>query len=330
MINSRSHDSEIPPDRSHCPGVRCEFGKFLFLFKHSTDNKAKEKKILRYFIKNLRMDAEITSTNDLPPIAEQKRIYYCYYHQPKGVILAACLPLIILLFSCLTAVVLYNVSALKAELANLQAELRSYRRLHASQLSPTSMLEKSPNEASGKTYSAEGEDLQEKSLDMQKESSFLQNSRLRRQVLDGKVYHSCLQLIPDITRNTENQGDNTLIPWILSIKQGTAIEESQNKMLIKENGLFFIYGQVWYRDGVFTMGQKILRKKIHIVGDDPSLVTLFTCVQNMPEFNPNNSCFTGGIAKLDQGDELHLIIPRSSANISLIGHSTFFGAIKLM
>lgn len=271
------------------------------------------------------MDTEMTSTNYLPPINEHKRIYYCCYHYPKGVLLAASLPLIILLFSCLTAVFLYNVITLKTELANLQAELRSYRRLDKSQQSSASTLENNHN---GATW---GEDLQkDKSSDAQKESNILQNTRSRRQASDGKVYHSCLQLIADKTRNTENQGDNTLIPWILSFKQGTAIMESQNKMLIKESGLFFIYGQVWYRDHVFAMGHIIQRKKIYIVGDDPSLITLFTCIQNMPESNPNNSCFTAGIAKLDEGDELQLIIPRNNANISLNGHSTFFGVIKLL
>ncbi|KAG9492230.1 hypothetical protein GDO78_000639 [Eleutherodactylus coqui] len=177
----------------------------------------------------------MTSTNYLSPIVEQRRIYYCY-HYPRGLLLAACFPLIILLFSCLTAVFLYNVIALKTELKNLQAELRSYRRLDSSQQS-TLVLENNQNGASR---------------------------------------------------------DSTLIPWILSLKQGTSIEESQNKMLIKENGVYFIYGQVWYRDDVFTMGHIIQRKKIYTVGDDPSLVTLFTCIQNMPESNPNNSCFTAG------------------------------------
>ncbi|XP_040277917.1 tumor necrosis factor ligand superfamily member 13B [Bufo bufo] len=330
MTNHTSNASEILLDTSHCPGVRCELGKSVFVFKHSMDYKGPSKKILGYPIENYTMDAEITSTNYLPPVVEQKRIYYCCYHYQKGVFLTTCLPLIILLFSCLTVVLLYNVIALKTELANLQAELRSYRRLDRSHLSSTFVLENNHNGANIKARRTWGEDLQtEKFSDVQKEGSLPQNTRSRRHASDGKVHHSCLQLIPDKTRNTETQGDNTFIPWILSLKQGTSIEESQNKMLIKESGLFFIYGQVWYRGSVFTMGHIIQRKKIHVVGDDPSLVTLFTCIQNMPESNPNNSCFTAGIAKLDEGDELQLIILRNNANISLDGHGTFFGAIKL-
>ncbi|XP_069828464.1 tumor necrosis factor ligand superfamily member 13B [Dendropsophus ebraccatus] len=295
------------------------------------DLKGPSRKTFKYPMQDYTMDAEMTSTNYLPPIIEQKRIYYCCYHNPKEGLLAACLPLIILLFSCLTAVFLYNVITLKTELANLQAELRSYRRLERSQQSSTFELENNQNGASAKAHPSWAEDLQrDKSSAVQKGDGFLHNTRSRRHVSEGKVSHSCLQLIPDKTRNTENQGDNTLIPWILSFRQGTAVTESQNKMLINESGLFFIYGQVWYRDCVFAMGHVIQRKKIHVVGDDPSLVTLFTCIQNMPEANPNNSCFTAGIAKLEKGDELQLIIPRNNANISLNGHGTFFGAIKLL
>lgn len=36
-----------------------------------------------------------------------------------------------------------------------------------------------------------------------------------------------------------------------------------------------------------------------------------------------------GIVKLDSGDRLELLIPRTHANISLDGDSTFLGAIKL-
>ncbi|KAM3934937.1 tumor necrosis factor ligand superfamily member 13B [Leptodactylus fuscus] len=331
MINYTSNTGEIAPETSHCPGVRCQFGKSLFDLKHSLDYKGPSEKILRYPMKSYTMDAAMTSTKYLPPIVEQRRIYYCHYQSPKGVLLSAFLPLIILLFSCLTAVLLYNVYALKTELANLQAELRAHKRPDRSQYASTFVLENNHNGASSKDHSTWGEDLQrEKSSDAQKEGSLRQNTRSRRHTPDGNVSNSCLQLIPDKTRKTEDQGDNTLIPWILSLKQGTSIEEKLNKMLIKESGIFFIYGQVWYKDDVFAMGHIIQRKKIHIVGDDPSLVTLFTCIQNMPESNPNNSCFTAGIAKLDEGDELQLIIRRKSANISLNGHSTFFGAIKLL
>lgn len=38
--------------------------------------------------------------------------------------------------------------------------------------------------------------------------------------------------------------DSSIVPWLLSFKRGTALEEQGNKIVIKETGYFFIYGQV--------------------------------------------------------------------------------------
>lgn len=118
--------------------------------------------------------------------------------------------------------------------------------------------------------------------------------------------------------------DSSIVPWLLSFKRGTALEEQGNKILVRETGYFFIYGQVkifynkmvefnyfpeiqhiiqtsmsfilqvLYTDEMFVMGHLIQRKKAHVVGDDLSLVTLFRCIQNMPHAHPNNSCYTAG------------------------------------
>ncbi|XP_075054149.1 tumor necrosis factor ligand superfamily member 13B [Mixophyes fleayi] len=272
------------------------------------------------------MDSEMTPRNYFLPITERKKICYCCHcYYPKGVVYAACLPFTILIFSCLTSVFVYNVIALKTELATMQAELRTYRKLDRQ--SSTLVLDN--NGASSETHSNWAEDNQrEKSQDI---DNLLQKSRSRRYISEGKVFHSCLQLIADKSGNVQEEDDDTtVIPWLLSFKQGTAFDKKQNTILIKESGLFFIYGQVWYIDTVFTMGHLIQRKKAQLVGDEPDLVTLFKCLQNMPQSNPNNSCFTAGIAKLEDGDELHLVIPRGQAKISLSGDGTFFGAIKLL
>ncbi|KAF3825667.1 hypothetical protein GH733_006494 [Mirounga leonina] len=122
----------------------------------------------------------------------------------------------------------------------------------------------------------------------------------------------------------------TFVPWLLSFKRGRALEEKENKILVKETGYFFIYGQVLYTDNTFAMGHLIQRKKVHVFGDELSLVTLFRCIQNMPETLPNNSCYSAGIAKLEEGDEIQLAIPREDAKISRDGDGTFFGALKLL
>lgn len=39
-------------------------------------------------------------------------------------------------------------------------------------------------------------------------------------------------------------GAYTFVPWLLSFKRGRALEEKENKIVVKETGYFFIYGQV--------------------------------------------------------------------------------------
>ncbi|NXE49968.1 TN13B factor, partial [Dromaius novaehollandiae] len=113
------------------------------------------------------------------------------------------------------------------------------------------------------------------------------------------VLQACLQLIADSKSDVQQKGKNIfhdfyIVPWLLSFKRGTALEEQGNKIVIKETGYFFIYGQVLYTDTTFAMGHLIQRKKAHVFGDDLSLVTLFRCIQNMPQSYPNNSCYTAG------------------------------------
>ncbi|XP_061463558.1 protein ABHD13 isoform X4 [Rhineura floridana] len=144
------------------------------------------------------------------------------------------------------------------------------------------------------------------------------------------VLQSCLQLMADSKSDIQQHDGSSIVPWLLSFKRGTALEEQGNKILVRETGYFFIYGQVLYTDEMFAMGHWIQRKKAHVVGDDLTLVTLFRCIQNMPLTNPNNSCYTAGIAKLEEGDELQLTIPRIGAKIVLNGDATFFGAVRLL
>ncbi|EHB05639.1 Tumor necrosis factor ligand superfamily member 13B [Heterocephalus glaber] len=150
------------------------------------------------------------------------------------------------------------------------------------------------------------------------------------QLLVEWVTQDCLQLIADSDTPTIRKGSYTFVPWLLSFKRGRALEEKENKIVVKEPGYFFIYGQVLYTDSTFAMGHLIQRKKVHVFGDELSLVTLFRCIQNMPETLPNNSCYSAGIAKLEEGDEIQLAIPRENAQISRDGDGTFFGALKLL
>lgn len=118
--------------------------------------------------------------------------------------------------------------------------------------------------------------------------------------------------------------------------------------------------QVYYMDTTFAMGHVVIMKKRNVVGDEAQHVTLFRCIQNMNPVYPYNTCYTGGecvfvgactfvcvhacvcvlflsvltvfsigIVKLEVGDSVELLIPRSTAKVSLDGDSTFLGAVRL-
>nr|XP_002742579.1 tumor necrosis factor ligand superfamily member 13B [Callithrix jacchus]CTQ86148.1 TPA: tumor necrosis factor ligand 7A [Callithrix jacchus] len=245
-------------------------------------------------------------------------------YSKDGKLLAATL-LLALLFCCLTVVSFYQVATLQRDLASLRAELQGH---HSEQLpagagAPKATLEEAPAVTMGlKIFEAPAPG----------EGNPSQSSRKKRAIQDPEetVTQDCLQLIADSATPTIQKGSYTFIPWLLSFKRGSALEEKENKILVKETGYFFIYGQVLYTDKTYSMGHLIQRKKVHVFGDELSLVTLFRCIQNMPETQPSNSCYSAGIAKLEEGDELQLAIPRENAQILLDGDATFFGAFKLL
>uniref|UniRef100_A0A8D0G4S3 TNF superfamily member 13b n=1 Tax=Sphenodon punctatus TaxID=8508 RepID=A0A8D0G4S3_SPHPU len=246
-----------------------------------------------------------------------------------------------LLSSCLAAVCLYHVIALKGELVALRSELSCRIQAGVSLPQPLVSLEKSkvrtplggPSLELSTAAARQGErtPIPEPGGSSQVED-WNGGRRRRRSVLptEATVLQACLQLIANSERNVQQQGRSSIVPWLLSFKRGTALEEQGNKILVRETGYFFIYSQVLYTDTTFAMGHLIQRKKAQVFGDDLSLVTLFRCIQNMPQSSPNNSCYTAGIAKLEEGDELQLTIPRKTAKISLDGDSTFFGAVRLL
>lgn len=224
--------------------------------------------------------------------------------------------------SCLTVLAFCWVASLQAELGSLRAELRG--RPGAPQAGAAA-----PREAPGVTPALKQRIFAPPAPG---ESNSSQSGRSKRALQEAEetVTQDCLQLIADSDTPTIRKGAYTFVPWLLSFKRGRALEEKENKILVKETGYFFIYGQVLYTDNTFAMGHLIQRKKVHVFGDELSLVTLFRCIQNMPETLPNNSCYSAGIAKLEEGDELQLAIPREDAKISRDGDGTFFGALKLL
>ncbi|XP_053116853.1 tumor necrosis factor ligand superfamily member 12 [Hemicordylus capensis] len=136
---------------------------------------------------------------------------------------------------------------------------------------------------------------------------------------------SVLHMVPDRHSNND-EGDATEIWWKPSLRQGQALEPSGRDVLVKHTGLYFVYSQVLFHDPTFTMGQVVQRQAPGKPGQ-----ILFRCVQNMPA-NPDhayNSCYSGGIFHLQQGDRLNLCIPRFNASFDTSPHGTFLGLLRL-
>lgn len=152
-------------------------------------------------------------------------------------------------------------------------------------------------------------------------------------VKEMSVSQPCLQLLANSSRKTSRKEISselyTGIPWQAGLKRGSALEEDSDRILVREEGFYFVYSQVYYMDSTFAMGHVVIRWKRNVVGDELSYVFLFRCIQTMNPEYAFNTCYTGGIVKLEVGDYLELLIPRPSANVSLDGDSTFLGAFKL-
>uniref|UniRef100_A0A8C3YFN3 TNF superfamily member 13b n=1 Tax=Catagonus wagneri TaxID=51154 RepID=A0A8C3YFN3_9CETA len=259
-----------------------------------------------------REEMKLEETVPIPPRKESPSVRI----SKDGKLLLVTL-LLALLSCCLTVLSFCRVASLQAELGSLRAELLEHR---------AEGLPGAPR------VGAAAPRVGIFAPPAPREGSSIQSNRSKRAAQDAEqtVTQDCLQLIADSDMPTIRKGAYTFVPWLLSFKRGKALEEKENKIVVKETGYFFIYGQVLYTDNTFAMGHLIQRKKVHVFGDELSLVTLFRCIQNMPETLPNNSCYSAGIAKLEEGDELQLAIPREDAKISRDGDGTFFGALKLL
>ncbi|XP_043913627.1 tumor necrosis factor ligand superfamily member 13B-like [Protopterus annectens] len=145
------------------------------------------------------------------------------------------------------------------------------------------------------------------------------------------LHQSFLQLVATDRKDLIWEEDSATIPWTVVFKGGTGVHAKENRIIVDRDGYYMVFGQVLYFNPDMPMGHLIRRMKSNVVGSDPKVTILFSCIQNMPEMHSNNSCFTAGVVKLDQGDVLDLVIvDRPEASISMDGDSTFFGIIQLL
>ncbi|KAL7865814.1 hypothetical protein SRHO_G00110610 [Serrasalmus rhombeus] len=235
--------------------------------------------------------------------------------------------------SSLSALSLYHVLALQAEVEGLRTEVS--RRREEQQSAPGESV--SGPQAHQQDNRNKAESLRQTSSVVPPELGFDVSGRqpeppsLKKRSLES--FQPCLQMIADRKREVFQKEfaleTHTGVPWQTGLKRGEALEEDHDTIVVKEEGFFFIYSQVYYKDSTFAMGHIVIRMKKNVVGDESQHVVLFRCIQSMNLKFPYNTCYTGGIVKLEVGDRVELLIPRSTANISLDGDSTYLGAIKL-
>ncbi|XP_029437498.1 tumor necrosis factor ligand superfamily member 13 [Rhinatrema bivittatum] len=170
------------------------------------------------------------------------------------------------------------------------------------------------------------------SLDGIQRLAYPSHRRERREIStvkkqQSKKRHSVIHLSPASIFSHESE-DLTEVAWETSLCQGNSFDVQGKTINVRDSGLYFIYSQVLFHDITFTMGHMVTRM---VGGDENDVKILFRCVQSMPENKDSayNSCYSGGVYKLQRGDIIKLLIPRSNATIDMTGHATFLGLAKL-
>ncbi|CAG5865707.1 tumor necrosis factor ligand superfamily member 13B [Menidia menidia] len=225
--------------------------------------------------------------------------------------------------SSLSALSLYQLVALRAEVQGLKSDV-SRRREEGQEVT-----------RGGQTGADGGRRSSPEPLHQAGSQHAFSLMRRKRMVpgTETLVSQSCLQLLANNSRKTFKKelpsGSYTGIPWLAGLRRGSALNAVSDRIEVREEGFYFVYSQVFYMDRTFTMGHVVIRWKRYVVGNEDPDVHLFRCIQSMDPVYSYNTCYTGGIVKLEVGDYLELLIPRSVANVSLEGDSTFLGALKL-
>nr|XP_020470251.1 tumor necrosis factor ligand superfamily member 13B-like isoform X1 [Monopterus albus] len=201
------------------------------------------------------------------------------------------------------------------------------------------------------------EDIKRSSLQEAQTLLKLSASRVKRELGSCRAPASFLQLTANTNRQPDIRGNITVIPWTVSVQQGNAISQKENRIVVQEDGYYLVFGQVLcHRNSSITkltlltcaifsakvpLNSQVLFKSPntlmgYIIRSWVSTRTgtkskdLLCCLQEMPRDYPANTCYTSDTVQLHQDDELELVIPdRPHALISMDADSTFFGILQL-
>ncbi|CAL8344485.1 unnamed protein product [Boreogadus saida] len=220
----------------------------------------------------------------------------------------------------LSAVALSQLLALRADVDALRSELCRRREEQQEGAHTTQTLEQMGSRPGGPEQAGRSE-------------AVAPGPRKRRGASGGPtadpVSQPCLQILADSSKNMFQKEFaevlHSAIPWQAGLRRGAALELVDNQIVVREEGFYFVYSQVYYVDRTFVMGHVVVRRKSTVVGDEPQEVVLFRCIQQMNASNAYNTC----IVRLEVNDLLEVLIPLPVANISLGGANTFLGVMKL-
>ncbi|XP_048885305.1 tumor necrosis factor ligand superfamily member 13B-like isoform X1 [Brienomyrus brachyistius] len=236
--------------------------------------------------------------------------------------------LVILVTICLNFFLTYEVRVLKGDLEKLKGGFLSHQQTSQDFTNGQFILniwEKIRLMTSKTSYH----------METQKRHPHAINSsaiRIKREQTDIATQQSFLQLIATANDNPVlRDSDNvTTIPWTVAIQHGEALLIADNKIIVKQDSYYMVFGQVLFHNPGIVMGHLIRRRKSSVSGMEHRFTDLLRCLQEMPQNNCANTCYTAGIVKLEREDELELVIPdRPQAQISMDADSTFFGILQL-
>lgn len=185
-------------------------------------------------------------------------------------------------------------------------------------------------EVSGKMakMSKTREDIKPSTLRKAQSSPKTSSRRVKREQGSGGAPTSFLQLTANTNKQPDIRGNITVIPWTVSVQQGNAISQRENRMVVQEDGYYLVFGQVLFESPGTVMGH--IMRSWGSTETGRTATELLRCLQEMADESHANTCYTAGVVQLHQDDELELVIPdRPDALISMDADSTFFGVIQL-
>uniref|UniRef100_A0A3P8XFW1 THD domain-containing protein n=1 Tax=Esox lucius TaxID=8010 RepID=A0A3P8XFW1_ESOLU len=233
---------------------------------------------------------------------------------------------------CLSIFLVYKVTVLEDDVHQLRGEVFHWSNQPNFEESPSGVTDVlvGSQQTSKRAASLESQQqLEEPKLVQTPSSSNASCCRVSQQPF--------LQLSGHTEKQPFIRGNVTVIPWTVAVQRGGAVSMSStgDKIIVQRGGFFMLFGQVLFQSPGSIMGHIVHRRG---TAGTPgrgtrrirTLTDLLHCVQQMPPANSANTCYTLGIMKLEQQDQLELVIPdRPLARVSMDADSTYFGIIQL-